>query len=123
LGQEKGDAQAKSRLEAGADYLLAQPPTFDSDTLDKHLSRLEKSGIRDKVLLNVFPFKDSKDLDYCERYFGWKFPGHFRELAESGESALLKEQRNVVRRLRNGGFPGFYVSTRGNPSVARSLLS
>jgi 5,10-methylenetetrahydrofolate reductase len=123
LGQGKGEALAKSRLQAGADYLLAQPPSFDSDTLDEHLSRLEKIGIKDKVLPNVFPFKDGKDLDYCEKYFGWKFPRRFKELAESGESALLKEERNVVRRLRNEGFPGFYVSTRGNPSVARNLLS
>jgi 5,10-methylenetetrahydrofolate reductase len=123
LGQEKGEALAKSRLIAGADYLLAQPPCFDSDTLDRLVSGLEKSGIKDKVLLNVFPFKDSKDLDYCEKYFGWKFPKHFRELAVSGESALLREERDVVRRLRNEGFPGLYVSTRGNPSVARSLLS
>ncbi|MDA4119273.1 MAG: hypothetical protein OK436_01675, partial [Thaumarchaeota archaeon] len=114
---------AKSRLRAGADYLLAQPPSLDSDTLDRQVLGLERSGIKDKVLLNVFPFKDSKDLEYCERYFGWKFPKHFRELAASGESALLNEARNVVRRLRNEGFPGFYVSTRGNPSIARSLLS
>ncbi|MDA4127210.1 MAG: methylenetetrahydrofolate reductase [Thaumarchaeota archaeon] len=123
LGQEKGDALAKSRLRAGADYLLAQPPSFDSETLDRHVSRLEKSGIKDKVLLNVFPFKDSKDLDYCQRYFGWKFPKHFRELAASGEPALFEEERNVVRRLRKEGFPGLYVSTRGNPSIARSLFS
>jgi 5,10-methylenetetrahydrofolate reductase len=123
LGQEKGDALAKSRIRAGADYLLAQPPSFDSETLDRHVSRLENSGIKDKVILNVFPFKDGKDLAYCERYFGWKFPKHFRELAASGESALLKEERNVVRRLRDEGFPGLYVSTRGNPSIARSLLS
>jgi 5,10-methylenetetrahydrofolate reductase len=123
LVDPKGGALAKSRLEAGADYLLAQPPSFDSDTLDEHLSRIEKLGIKDKVLLNVFPFKDRKDLEYCERYFGWKFPRHFKEIAESGEPSLLKEERNVVRRLRNEGFPGFYVSTRGNPSVARSLLS
>jgi 5,10-methylenetetrahydrofolate reductase len=123
LDQEKGDDLAESRLNAGADYLLAQPPSFDSDTLDQQVSRLEKSGIKDRVLLNVFPFRDSRDLDYCEKYFGWKFPARFRKLAESGESALLGEERNVVRRLRNEGFPGFYVSTRGNPSIARSLLS
>jgi 5,10-methylenetetrahydrofolate reductase len=119
----KGETLAKSRLSAGADYLLAQPPSFDSDTLDQHLSQLEKLGIRDRVILNVFPFRDSKDLDYCERYFGWMFPTHFREVAASGESALLHEERKVVRRLRDEKFPGLYVSTRGNPSVARSLLS
>ncbi|HEV2137357.1 MAG TPA: hypothetical protein VGR53_00780 [Nitrososphaerales archaeon] len=123
LGQDKGDALAKSRLRAGADYLLAQPPSLDSDTLDQQVLGLEKSGVKDKVLLNVFPFRDSKDLDYCERYFGWKFPKQFRELAASGESALLNEARNVIRRLREEGFPGLYVSTRGNPSIARSLLS
>jgi 5,10-methylenetetrahydrofolate reductase len=123
LNDTKGEALAKSRLRAGADYLLAQPPSFDLGTLDKHVTLLEKSDTKDKVLLNVFPFKDRKDLDYCEKYFGWKFPKHFRELATSGESALLQEERNVARRLREGGFPGLYVSTRGNPSVARSLLS
>jgi len=123
LGKAKGEDLAKSRLRAGADYLLAQPPSVDSDTLDLHVSRLEKSGVKDKVLLNVFPFKDSKDLDYCQKYFGWRLPGHFRELAASGESALLQEERSVLRRLRNEGFPGVYVSTRGNPSAARSLLS
>ncbi|HEY6282711.1 MAG TPA: hypothetical protein VIW22_02175, partial [Nitrososphaerales archaeon] len=91
LGQEKGEALAKSRLRAGADYLLAQPPCLDSETLDRQVLGLEKSGIKDKVFLNVFPFKDSKDLEYCERYFGWKFPKHFREVAASGEVALLNE--------------------------------
>ena len=123
FGQDKGDALAISRLSAGADYLLAQPPSLDSDTLDQQAQQLEKSGIKDKVLLNVFPFKDSKDLAYCERYFGWKFPKQFVELAASGESALLNEARKVARRLRHEGFPGLYVSTRGNPSIARSLLS
>ncbi|MDA4119308.1 MAG: hypothetical protein OK436_01855, partial [Thaumarchaeota archaeon] len=43
LGQEEGDALAKSRLRAGADYLLAQPPSLDSDTLDRQVLGLEKS--------------------------------------------------------------------------------
>ncbi len=123
MGNSKGKALAKSRLEAGADLLLAQPPTIDSAALDMQTSRLEESGMKNKVLLNVFPFKDSQDLDYCEKYFGWRFPERFRDLAEAGESALLNEERNVIRRLRNEGFPGLYVSTRGNPSIARSLLS
>ena len=123
LGQKQGEALAKSRLSAGADYLLAQPPCLDSDTLDRQVLGLEKSGIKDRVILNVFPFKDSKDLDYCEKYFGWKFPKHFREVAEFGESALLNEAMKVVARIRQEGFPGLYVSTRGNPSIARTLLS
>jgi 5,10-methylenetetrahydrofolate reductase len=121
--EDEGETLGKSRLGAGADYLLAQPPSFDSDTLDQHVSRMEKLGIKDKVILNVFPFKDTKDLAYCEKYFGWKFSRHFREVAALGEAALLREERNVVRRLRDEKFPGLYVSTRGNPSVARSLLS
>ncbi len=123
VGHSKAMGLAKSRLEAGADFLLAQPPSIDSAALDIQTSSLEESGMKDKVLLNVFPFKDRQDLDYCEKYFGWRFPVRFRELAELGESALLNEGRNVVRRLRKEGFPGLYLSTRGNPSVARSLLS
>jgi 5,10-methylenetetrahydrofolate reductase len=123
LQLRKREALGKSRLVAGADYLLAQPPSFDSDTLDQQSSKLERLGIRNKVIPNVFPFKDAKDLEYCEKYFGWRFPKHFRNVATKGGSALLKEERNVVRRLRDEGFPGVYVSTRGHPPLARSLLS
>src|SRR5712692_8738021 len=58
LPSKSGRRMSKSRLKAGAELLLAQPPTTDAKTtLQEHLSVLERSGLMEKVLLNVFPFR------------------------------------------------------------------
>ncbi len=124
LSSPRGVTQAKERLRAGADFLLAQPPTTDPEsTFDAHLSALERSGLKNRVLLNVFPFRDRKDVERCEKYFGWNLPKRLYAAAADGEPALLELERAIVHRIRADGFPGVYLATRGNPGVAESLLS
>ena len=123
LDTESGVAVARSRLKSGADLLLAQPPTTDSgETLEAHSAVLKSSGLKDRVLLNVFPFRSRRDVAYCEKYFGWKLPPSLHRLAESGRPALLREARSVAEQIRDQGHTGAYITTRGHPEVARSIL-
>jgi 5,10-methylenetetrahydrofolate reductase len=124
LESSLGQKLAKERLRAGAEILLAQPPTTDdAKTFDRHASLIVRNGLEGKVLLNVFPFRNADDTVECEESFGWKLPAAIHSAAARGEAALLEEERGVVQRLRDRGFPGVYVSTRGTPSIASSLLS
>ncbi len=124
LVHPEGVALARGRLKAGAEYLLAQPPTVDAEaTFDEHASLLESSGLKDKVLLNVFPFKDEKDVKQCEKYFGWKLPDSLHLAAAKGAPALVEMERMVEERLKEEKFPGVYLTTRGTPAVAAKLLS
>ena len=124
LATAAGVALAKGRLRAGADYLLAQPPTTDADaTFERHLSLLEGAGLKGRVLLNVFPFWDEKDVRASERYFGWKLPQELHRTAKREKESLLQSGREVVRRIRAESLPGVYVSTRGVPTVAETLLT
>ena len=114
---------AKERLRAGADFLLAQPPTTDSGAVfEAHSRLLTESGLKDRVFLNVFPFRDADDVRECERRFGWRLPPSQRRKGAGRGSSLLDAGRGVAPRLRAEGFPGVYVSTRGNPGVAERLL-
>jgi 5,10-methylenetetrahydrofolate reductase len=123
LSKESGVELARSRIKAGAEFLLAQPPTTDSgETFDKHLSLLDSTGLKRKVLPNVFPFWDSMDVRHCEEYFGWKLPKPLHSLAAKGRGALLEEARIVQDRLKDSGLPGVYLSTRGHPDVAKKIL-
>jgi 5,10-methylenetetrahydrofolate reductase len=111
------------RVRAGASLLLSQPPTTDSlETFDKHAAAIESGGLSGLVLPNVFPFRDEKDVIYCEEHFGWKLPRRLHDQARSGRKALILEAREVVQRLKGDGFPGVYVSTRGDPSIANEIL-
>ena len=124
LAYPKGVALAKARLRAGADLLLAQPPTTDEgETFDRHDSLLEGSGLKEKVLPNVFHFKDDGDVREYERLFGWRLPAELHAVATKGEGELAELERKVVRRLRSSGYAGVYISTRGDPSMAARLLS
>jgi 5,10-methylenetetrahydrofolate reductase len=124
LARPEGVALAKGRLRAGADYLLAQPPTTDpGETFERHLSNLRASGLKDRVLLNVFPFRDEKDVKLCEKNFRWKLPRSLHSAAAAGGSSLLEVEKSVVRRLRDEGFPGVYLNTRGASRIAERLLS
>lgn len=124
LSFPKGVALAKERIRAGADFLLAQPPTSDpGETFDAHASLVEGSGLKGRVLLNVFPFRGREDVDKYARLFGWRLPKGIRQAAAKGEGQLVDMERQVVRRLREGGFPGVCVSTRGTPRIAERLLS
>ena len=116
-------ARARGRLRAGADYLLAQPPTSDVEALDRHANLLLQAKLKDRVLLNVFPFRDLKDVMECETYFGWRLPESLHRTAERGGRALLEAEREVVVALRDRGFPGVYLNTRGTPAVAERLLT
>jgi 5,10-methylenetetrahydrofolate reductase len=115
--------RARKRLRAGADFLLAQPPTTDTDVLERHTKLLGEARLKDRVLLNVFPFRSLKDVRECEAYFGWRLPKSLHEIAEKGEEALLEAERDVVMALRDLKFPGVYLSTRGTPANAKRLLS
>ncbi len=118
-----GVALAQGRVRAGADLLLAQPPTTAVQALEAHASLLRSAGLADSTLLSVFPFRDSADVRTCEKKFGWRLPRSLHEAAQGGESSLLEVEREVIRGLRAGGYPGVYVSTRGTPAVAARLLS
>jgi len=124
LETTKGASIASSRLESGADCLLAQPPTSDTSvTLPEHLRLLDAKGLKSSVLLNVFPFRDKEDIDACRARFGWKIPEVADKLAtEGGEARLIRESRMVVEKMRENGLPGVYVSTRGRPELARFIL-
>lgn len=115
---------AEARMKAGASLLLAQPPTTDSEeTFDLHAGVVESSGLKEKVLLSVFPFRSEDDVLQCETKFGWNLPEMLHQTARSGEKSLIEEEKKVVRRLRAEGFSGVYLSTRGNPSLAKTILS
>ena len=123
LKSRHGSRLASSRLKAGAHLLLAQPPTTDSlGTFDAHVRLLDAAGLRKSVLPCVFPFRGEDDVSKSEKYFGWKLPGRLHRLARSGREALTTEAREVAKRLRSEGFPGVYLSTRGEPEMAKKIL-
>jgi 5,10-methylenetetrahydrofolate reductase len=124
LHTKKGEGIATSRLESGADCLLAQPPTSDvSQTLPEQVKILEEKRLKANVLLNVFPFRDREDVQACRQRFNWNIPEVVDKMAlEGGEARLLKESKSVVDRMRQGRLPGVYVSTRGRPELARFIL-
>lgn len=116
-------ARARDRLKAGAEYLLAQPPTPDLESLEKHRTLLREAKLQDRVLLNVFPFKDHKDVRECEAYFGWRLPKSLHVTAEKGQRALFEAEREVARTIRSLGLPGIYLNSRETPSLVEGLLS
>ncbi len=122
LANPEGVALAKGRLRAGADYLLAQPPTSDSREADRHMELLDKAGLRNRVLLNMFPFRDSKDVKGCERFFGWHLPRSLHLTAARGPTALFEAEKDAVIRMREAKLPGVYLNTRGDPGVPSRLL-
>jgi 5,10-methylenetetrahydrofolate reductase len=118
-----GIERGRRRLEAGADFLLAQPPTTDSDaTFRSHLGELADRGIRARVLINIFPFRDAEDARVCAEKFRWSLPARVMEVAERGEGALLREERRIALLAKQWGMGGVYVSTRGKPSAAAAIL-
>ncbi|MDG6938570.1 MAG: hypothetical protein JRN42_08565, partial [Nitrososphaerota archaeon] len=123
LDGARGVELAKSRIREGADYLLAQPPTVDAGpTLRFHEKILSKLGLKDRVIPNVFPFRDPADIEYCRKRFGWSIPPRMDEIAKGGEAELLKEAKKAAAGLAESGFSGVYVSTRGRPELARFIL-
>jgi 5,10-methylenetetrahydrofolate reductase len=124
LETKKGASIASSRIESGADCLLAQPPTSDvSVSFPEHMRLLDGKGLRGNVLLNVFPFRDKEDIDACRTRFGWNIPDVVDRLAqEGGEARLIKESKMVVEKMRENRLPGVYISTRGKPELARFIL-
>jgi hypothetical protein len=124
IGTPGGATLARSRLRAGARLLLAQPPTTDAAaTFDLHAGLLVRRRLRSVTILGVFPFRSAMDVADCERRFGWKLPLALHRLARAGTRGLIGEARTVVSRLRDEGFPGVYLSTRGDPSFAGRILS
>ncbi|MDG6990294.1 MAG: hypothetical protein JRM99_02600 [Nitrososphaerota archaeon] len=124
LSEPRELALAEKRLAAGADLLLAQPPTTDAGaTFERHLALLDDAGLRGKVLLSVFPFMGRSDVSRYERMFGWRLPASLHAAAKGGRAPLLEAERAVVRRMRREHLPGVYLSTRGDVSLARDVLS
>ena len=115
--------RARGRLRAGAEYLLAQPPTTDLEALERHQTLLQEAKLQDRVLLNVFPFEGSKDVRECEAYFGWRLPKTLHSTAEKGQRALFEAEMQVVRAMRSRGLPGIYLNSRGKPGLAGRFLS
>jgi 5,10-methylenetetrahydrofolate reductase len=123
LSGPDGVKLAKSRLDSGASLLLAQPPTTDSlETFDRHLALLDSSGLRDSVVLNIFPFRGARDVLRIENSFGWSLPRSLRRRAANRDYDPVADARSVVKRLREEGLPGVYLSTRGSPELARQVL-
>jgi 5,10-methylenetetrahydrofolate reductase len=124
LRTSRGVHLAEARLKAGASLLLAQPPTGEAEEIfDNHLDILEAVGLKDKVLMNVFPFRSNEDVERMEELFGWRLPWVLhRKAAKGGEKALIDEARHVVSRARRKSLPGIYVATRGSPQLARKIL-
>lgn len=124
LSSPTGASMAKGRIAAGADLLMAQPPTTDpGDTFTRHLALIDNCDLRQEVLFNVFPFKDRADVLHYERIFGWKLPRALHAAARGGRAPLLGLERDVVSRIRREGLPGVYISTRGDLGLAREILS
>jgi hypothetical protein len=124
LASSEGVSLAEERLRAGADMLLAQPPTTDpGDAFDAHAALVESAGVKDKVLLNVFPFRNPSDVKRYERLFGWRHPDGFLREASRGERRLDQLAREVVRRLRAERYPGVYLVARSDPTIASRLLA
>lgn len=123
LATDGGVRRAKERLKAGADYLLAQPPTTDAgETFERHSRAVRRAGLGHRVIPGVFHFKDERDVKAYEAMFEWRLPRALHEAARYGEGALVRHELEVVRRLVREGFPGVYLSTRGEPAVAKLLL-
>ena len=124
LSTGSGVKRAKDRLAAGADLLLAQPPTTDDgEAFDRHLDLLRKAGLDRKTCLGVFHFRGQEDVEHYEALFGWRLPRSLHESSGAGESALAEVERRVIGRIQAEGLPGVCVSTRGLPHIAKSLLS
>ncbi len=123
LKNAEGVRITDERLEAGADLLLAQPPTTDpAESLAMHSALIQSVGLKDKVLPGVFPFRDRTDVVERSKYFGWSLPMSVYAKAAEGEEALLALARDVAGGVRKAGFPGVYLSTRGVWSIARSVF-
>ncbi len=123
LESQRGVEMATSRLSGGADFLMAQPPTTDVvHTLGSQLNTLERTRLKTKVMLNVFPFRNKDDMDSCRARFGWKIPPEMDELAKQGQASLLRAARQVVDKIRELDLSGVFVSTRGRPELARFIL-
>ncbi|QQG48924.1 MAG: hypothetical protein HY247_01000 [archaeon] len=124
LSTRPGGTIVSSRLAAGADTLLAQPPTTDAGvTFEEHAAAVGMARLKEKVMLSVFPFFSAEDVTKREAAFGWRLSEEVHRAAEQGADALVGESRRIVGRLRTDGFPGVYLSTRGDPSIAERILS
>jgi len=123
LAYPQGVAMAKERLRAGADMLLAQPPTTDpEETFDRHASLVDDAGLKGRVLISVFPFRDRADIIHYQRLFGWRLSNRVLLEASRGERRMNDLAGAIVERLRTEGHPGVYLVTRGNPGIARAVL-
>ena len=123
LSTSRGVRLPKERIRAGADLLLAQPPTTDpGKEFDRHVRLVESADLRSRVLLSVFPFRNAPDVHRMYARFGWKLPPSLKRRASSPEYDPIGDSRSVVRRIREEGLPGVYLSTRGHPEIAKNVL-
>ena len=119
-----GPRLGRKRLAAGADLLIAQPPTTDSTvSLSAHETILRGAGLSRRVLLGAFPFRGQDDARQCAEKFGWQLPPQLFKLAARGRRALDAENRRVVKSARERGLRGVCVSTRGEPRTAAPMLA
>lgn len=124
LGRPTGVRRARERISAGADFLIAQPPTTDpGPTLRRHAALVKEAGLGGRVLPSVFHFKDEDDVRRYEGMFGWRLPKALHDAARRGEGELKDLEKEVLRQARAEGFPGACLSTRGEPGIAKSLMN
>lgn len=122
LNSDKGVNLAQERLKKGADLLLSQPPTTDEKTLRMYDNILMKYDLKKKVLLNVFPFRDTEDVKICRERFGWQISEEIERITSKGENEILRYLKGMIEKIRLFGYKGVYVSTRGRPEIARFIL-
>lgn len=120
---EEGLERGRRRLRAGADLLLAQPPTTDAaSTFRKHRDAIEEGGMADHVLIGAFPFRGYEDVKDCANKFGWHLPPRILKIAAEGERSLSSETRKVISLAETQGIRGVYLPTRGNPATALAMF-
>ena len=117
-----GAKLGRSRLKAGADFLLAQPPTTGPVELRRDVALLKRWGLNDKTLLGVFPFRSLQDVRETGRRFRWDLPLDLKRAARGGGDVLTARAKSVVSLAREDGARGVYVSTRGDPGFALEAL-
>jgi hypothetical protein len=122
LTNTDGVAVARARLKAGAELLLAQPPTVGGGrAVKRDVGLLESLALKEKVALGLFPFIEDDDVEKYGKYFGWEL-GEGELPPVKGVDPWVKQARDSVALMKEAGLAGVYLSTRGKPELAKMVL-
>ncbi len=116
----------RGRENAGVDILVAEQMFEDFETYLDRLREIRESGISCPIVHSVFPFKNYYDAVYCIQKFGWKISEtELQNLKEEGARYGLEMARKRYHLLFKNKelIQGVSISTRGNPEVARYIVS